>query len=75
VEDGWEYRAQMFEGIRARTLVLVGTETPPALIRATLRAAAAIPAARLRVLDGHGHLAILEDPAMVAGLVVGFVRE
>ena len=43
-ENGWVYRPGALDGVRASTLVLVGTETAPALMQSTLRAAAAIPA-------------------------------
>ena len=39
----------------------------------TDRAAAAIPGARVLVLDGHAHLAHLTDPAMVAAVIRRFV--
>ena len=55
--------------------MLVGTETPPALMKSTLLAIAAIPRAQTRVLAGHGHLALLTDPAMVAALVRAFVED
>jgi pimeloyl-ACP methyl ester carboxylesterase len=73
-ENGWEYRAGAFDGIRARVLMLVGTETAPALMRAALRAVAAMPRAAVQVLDGHGHLACLTHPALIASIVTRFAR-
>jgi pimeloyl-ACP methyl ester carboxylesterase len=72
-ENDWVYRAGALDGIHASTLVLVGTETAPALMQSTLRAAAAIRGARTHVLGGHGHLACMTDPALVASIITQFV--
>jgi pimeloyl-ACP methyl ester carboxylesterase len=72
-EDGWRYRPGAFDGIAAPTLLLVGSESPPVLRQATDRAAAAIPGARVRMLQGHAHLAIRTDPAKVAAAIRQFV--
>jgi pimeloyl-ACP methyl ester carboxylesterase len=71
-ENDWVYEPGAFDGIRVPTLVLVGTETAPALMRSTLRAAAAIPEARIGVLGGHGHIAYLTDPRFVASRILEF---
>ena len=42
-------------------------------MQSTLRAAAAIRGARTHVLDGHGHLACITDPALVASIITQFV--
>jgi pimeloyl-ACP methyl ester carboxylesterase len=57
----------------APTLLLAGAESHPVLKEATGRALAAIPGARVEVLDGHAHLAHRSDPAMVAAVVQEFV--
>jgi pimeloyl-ACP methyl ester carboxylesterase len=72
-EDGWTYRPGAFDGVSAPTLLLAGAESHPALKEATGRALAAIPGARVEVLDGHAHLAHRTDPAMVAAVVRRFV--
>ena len=72
-EDGWVYRPGAFDAVAAPTLLLAGSESPPVLREATDLAAAAIPDARVRVLDGHAHLAIRTDPAMVAAVIGRFV--
>jgi 3-oxoadipate enol-lactonase len=62
-------------GITCPTLVLVGAEdvaTPP---RKSERIQAAIPGARLEVIDGVGHLSALEDPGAVATRVLAFLAE
>jgi pimeloyl-ACP methyl ester carboxylesterase len=72
-EDGWVYRPGLADGISAPTLLLAGSESPGMLREATDRAATAIPGARTRVLEGHGHLASHTDPAMVAAVIRQFV--
>ena len=72
-EVGWVYRPGQFDAITARTVLLAGADSPPSQQEATRRAAAAIPGAEVRVLDGHGHMAHRLDPAMVAELVCGIV--
>lgn len=71
-EQEWVYRPGDFDAISASTLLLAGAESPPALKDATDAALAAIPGARLRVLEGHAHLAHRTDPAMVAAVIREF---
>jgi hypothetical protein len=55
-------------------LYLVGYEdgsTPVALAKET---AALIPASRFEIVEGAGHLANVEKPKVVAGLVCGHAR-
>jgi pimeloyl-ACP methyl ester carboxylesterase len=63
----------VFDKIRAPTLLLSGSESTPELRAITERVAAAIPGARIHVLDGHGHFAHRTDPAMVVDLIRQFV--
>jgi pimeloyl-ACP methyl ester carboxylesterase len=72
-EDGWTYRPGAFDGLSAPTLLLAGAESHPVLGEATDRALAAIPGARVEVVDGHAHLAYRSDPAMVAAVIREFV--
>lgn len=72
-EQGWTYRPGRFASITAPTLLLAGSDSPAPLEQATEAAAAAIPGARVQVLDGHAHVAHRTDPALVAGIVRGFV--
>jgi pimeloyl-ACP methyl ester carboxylesterase len=74
-EDGWRYRPGLLDGIAAPALLLAGSESPPVLRQATDRAAAALPGARVRILQGHAHLALRTDPAMVAAVIRQFVLE
>jgi len=73
-EANWAYRPGQFHAIAAPTLLLTGAATAAVLTDLTQRAAAAIPKARVRVLEGHGHLAHRTDPAMVAAIIREFVR-
>jgi pimeloyl-ACP methyl ester carboxylesterase len=71
-ENDWVYRPGALDGLHAPTLVLIGTETSPSLMQSTLKAAAAIPGARIHVLAGHGHLACITDPALVVSIITEF---
>ena len=73
VEQDWIYRPGQFDTITAPTLVLTGSDSVADIVHATERAAAAIPRARVHVLDGHGHFAHKSDPAMVTTVVRDFV--
>ena len=66
VEDAWEWRPGVFDAVTAPTLLLTGSDTDADVAACTHRAAAAIPGAQVRVLDGHAHFAYKTDPAMVA---------
>jgi pimeloyl-ACP methyl ester carboxylesterase len=72
-EKGWVYRPGQFNGITAKTLLLSGSESTPAVKGATDAASAAIPGARIHVLHGHAHIAHRTDPAMVAAIVREFI--
>ena len=72
-EQDWNYQPGQFVGITAPTLLLSGSISPPILKQATDAAAAAIPSAQVRVLEGHGHVAHRTDPATVAGIIRAFV--
>ncbi len=67
------YRPGQFDAVTAPTLVLAGSESPPAQAEASRQAAAAIPGATIRVLEGHGHFAFQTDPGLVAGILREFI--
>jgi pimeloyl-ACP methyl ester carboxylesterase len=73
-EQGWVYRPGHFDTVTAATLLITGSDSVPDIVDATRRAAAAIPGARVQVLDRHGHFAHKTDPAMVTALIRDFVR-
>jgi pimeloyl-ACP methyl ester carboxylesterase len=72
-EESWVFQPGQFDAITAPTLLLSGTASPPSLKKATDDAAAAIPSARIRTLEGHAHIAHRTHPAMVATIVTEFV--
>jgi pimeloyl-ACP methyl ester carboxylesterase len=67
------YEPRQFDAVTAPTLFLAGSASPADLSEATRRAADAIPAARIRVLEGHAHMAHKSDPAMVASIIRQFI--
>lgn len=69
VEHDWRYVPAQFDAITARTLLLTGSDSDAGIAALTHNAAAAIPGAEIRVLDGHGHFAFKTDPGMVAATV------
>jgi pimeloyl-ACP methyl ester carboxylesterase len=72
-ELDWVYWPGRFDAITAPAVLLAGATSPPAQQTVTQRAAAAIPGAQVRVLDGHSHIAHRTDPAMVAAIVFDLV--
>lgn len=64
-EQGWEYPNGGMDRIAAPTLLLSGSDSTPDIKQATDAALAAIESARVRVLDGHAHIAHRTHPAMV----------
>lgn len=72
-ENDWGYRPGQLNGITAPTLFLAGSESPPAVASATQNAADAVAEARIRVLEGHAHMAHKTDPAMVAAIIREFI--
>lgn len=74
VERTWRYRTGAFDAITAPTLLLTGSASGAPLPELTRRAAAAVPGARVRVLDGHDHFAYKADPALVADVIRRWIR-
>ncbi len=56
-------------------LLLVGSESPPEISADPDVVAAALPDARIRVLDGQAHMAQLTAPELFAAEVLAFLRE
>jgi pimeloyl-ACP methyl ester carboxylesterase len=61
------------EKVTAPTLVLVGSDTPDPFRADAETVAAAVPNARLAVLEGQGHAAEMFAPDVVAGEVLRFL--
>jgi pimeloyl-ACP methyl ester carboxylesterase len=73
-EHFWVDAPGQFDTVTAPTLLLAGSETLAALADVTPRVAATLRDARIRVLEGHGHMAHKTDPAMVADIIHDFVN-
>lgn len=73
VEDGWVYLPGQFDRITAPTLLLSGSDSTAEIRRATDAAEAAIPGARIDVLQGQAHIAHRTHPALVAAIVRDFI--
>lgn len=72
-EEGWVWRPGQFASIAAPVLMLAGSDTPEAAARCTTLAAEAIPNVRIHTLDGHGHMAHVTAPTMVADVILEFI--
>ncbi|MGN6160829.1 MAG: alpha/beta fold hydrolase [Marmoricola sp.] len=64
----------VLRNVEVPTLVLTGSDSPPAFGAAARLAVEALPHAELVVADGHGHAMIDADPEGFAELVRGFLR-
>lgn len=74
-EESWVYRPGQFDGITAPTLLISGSNSTAEIRLATAAAAAAIPGARIHLLDGHAHIAHRTHPALVAEIVRDFIAD
>jgi pimeloyl-ACP methyl ester carboxylesterase len=73
VEHDWVWEPGRFASVAAPALLLTGSETTPALRKATDDSAAALPHAVVRTLEGHGHFAHKTDPEMVTAVIREFL--
>ena len=72
-EHSWIHRLGALDRVDAPTLVLVGTETSPALMRSTLRAVAAIPG-HARMCSGAMDIWPASPiPGLIASIITQFV--
>ena len=65
----------LLAGITTPVLVVGGVEDVTFPPREAIEMADAIPGSSVRVLDGVAHLAGLEDPTLVSGIVEAFLFE
>lgn len=65
---------ERLEGIRARTLALVGEWDLPDMHGVATTIAARVPGAQSAVIHGAGHMANMEQPAAVNRAVLGFLQ-
>lgn len=69
------FDAERAATVTAPTLLLEGSETPEGFKAAIGVVAAALPDARVAVLDGQGHTADVLAPELVAERLLAFLRE
>jgi len=72
VEESWVDAPGQLDAIAAPTLLRSGSDSVTAIVEATRRAAAAIPNARIHVLEGHAHFAHRTDPELVRKVIDDF---
>jgi pimeloyl-ACP methyl ester carboxylesterase len=74
-EEGYRPDPGAFSSLTARTLLLLGSESPEWAKKGTEVAESVLPDSRVAVLEGEGHLAILTAPERVANEVARFLAE
>jgi pimeloyl-ACP methyl ester carboxylesterase len=70
--SGYRFEPGSFSELRVPTLLLLGSEGPPAMRSEVEAIAAAIPDSRVAILEGQGHSAITEAPELVVRELRGF---
>jgi pimeloyl-ACP methyl ester carboxylesterase len=73
IKETWPLDADSYAAIDTPTLLLAGSDSPAGERQATDLLHAALPISRIAVLDGQGHSAMWDDPALVARLLVDFL--
>jgi pimeloyl-ACP methyl ester carboxylesterase len=73
-ELAFELDREALAALGARTLLLVGSESPAWATRSTEAYAAAIPDVQVRRLEGHGHSANISGPQLLAAELERFAR-
>jgi pimeloyl-ACP methyl ester carboxylesterase len=68
------FDAQQAAHVTVPSIVLIGSETPDRFRASSEAVAAALPQARVALLEGQGHGAELLAPELVAGEVLAFLR-
>lgn len=74
-EDPVGEDAEVLQRVSVRTLVAVGEHDRPEFREGAALLARALPAARLEIIEGAGHLAPLETPERFRQLLLGFLGE
>ena len=74
-EEAYRVDPARFRGLAAPALLLLGEESPAWAREGTERIRAALPDARVSLLRGQGHAAIMTAPALVADEVARFLQE
>lgn len=74
-ELDYRFAAERFANLRVPTLLLLGSDTPPALEQITRRLDATLPDSRIAVMPGQAHLAMMTAPDLFVGEVLAFLEE
>ena len=76
IEECWDWQPgrARFAGLAVSTLLITGSEAPSELAEVTSLTAAAIPGARVHVLAGHGHVAHVSEPGIVAEVLRNWLK-
>jgi pimeloyl-ACP methyl ester carboxylesterase len=74
-EEAYRVDPERFRNVATPALLLLGEESPDWAREGTERIRAALPDARVSVLNGQGHAAIMTAPELVAEEVARFLRE
>jgi pimeloyl-ACP methyl ester carboxylesterase len=73
-ELDYRFAAERFANLRVPTLLLLGSDTPPALAQITHEVAASLPDSRIAVMPGQGHMAMMTAPELFVGTVLAFLE-
>lgn len=65
--------SEVVRGINVPTLVIHGSEDAPIKLEVAERLAAAVPGARLEVVEGAGHMSCVDHPAETTRLIADFL--
>lgn len=71
---GYRFDPRRFEHLTAPVLLVVGSDSPPALHASAETLRAGLPNARAALLPGQAHLAMYTAPALFAQTVTDFLR-
>ena len=74
-EEAYRVDPERFRDLAAPTLLLLGEESPDWAREGTERIRAILPDARVAILRGQGHMAIMTAPELVADEVARFLSE
>jgi pimeloyl-ACP methyl ester carboxylesterase len=74
-EEEFRVDPERFRDLNVPTLLLLGEESPDWAREGTERIRAALPDARVAILRGQGHAAIMTGPQLVADEVARFLSE
>ena len=75
VEEAWRPGLEVFEHIVVPVLLLLGTESPSFAREATEMLHRQLPDSRIALLEGHGHVATITAPELLAELITAFLTD